>query len=149
MQTEWVTIPGWDNYLVARDGRIKNKKRDKLVSQFKNSSGKLRVNLWKGNKQTQVYVHRVLALAFIPNPNGYELVRHLDDIGDNNAIDNLAWGTAADNAADMLRNGNHYGKNKVSCKHGHEYTEHNTYVDSVGGRRCRECARIRSRNTRK
>ncbi len=46
-------------------------------------------------------VNRAVALAFIPNPKSYPMVRHLDDDIDNNNVDNLAWGTAADNSADM------------------------------------------------
>lgn len=50
-------------------------------------------------------LHRLLAEAFVPNPNGYPIVRHLDDNPDNNDISNLAWGTVQDNANDRVLNG--------------------------------------------
>lgn len=50
-------------------------------------------------------LHRLLAMAFVPNPKGLTHVRHLDDNPKNYAVSNLAWGTSASNAADAARNG--------------------------------------------
>ena len=62
---------------------------------------KIRVN---GNTYF-MYAHRLLAIAFIPNPKKYPIVRHLDDDPDNNELDNLAWGTQLHNHLDAVRNG--------------------------------------------
>lgn len=53
----------------------------------------------------QEYAHRLIAKAFIPNPNNLPIVRHLDDCPENNEISNLAWGTQKDNIMDAKRNG--------------------------------------------
>nr|UWG84829.1 MAG: zinc-binding loop region of homing endonuclease [Bacteriophage sp.] len=52
-------------------------------------------------------VHRLVALAYIPNPNNYPIVRHLDDIGTHNTVNNLRWGTQKDNVNDSIINGRH------------------------------------------
>ncbi len=60
------------------------------------------------SKNGKVYfrlIHRVIAEAFIPNPNGHKIVRHLNDIPGDNRIENLAWGTNLDNSNDGKRNG--------------------------------------------
>lgn len=49
--------------------------------------------------------HRLVAEAFIPNPQGLPLVRHLDDHPRHNWADNLAWGTHTDNQLDACHNG--------------------------------------------
>lgn len=56
-------------------------------------------------KEGMFYLHRLLAKYFIPNPNHYPVVRHLDDDGLNYNLQNLAWGTQRDNVHDAMRNG--------------------------------------------
>ena len=48
------------------------------------------------------YAHRLVAMAFIPNPDGYELVNHKDENRQNNAVSNLEW---CDRRYNMLYNG--------------------------------------------
>ena len=145
---EWRPVVGWPNYRVSETGVIENIGRGSEVATFENKQGKLRVNLWSDNKTKQVYLHRILAEAFIPNELNLPIVRHLDDNPKNNRLSNLAWGTARDNAEDMIRNGNHSGINQVACKYGHPYDEVNTYIDKKGGRRCRTCNRERARQSK-
>ena len=66
-----------------------------------------------------VYIHRILAQAFIPNPNNLPMVRHLNDNKLDWRLENLAWGTQQDNESDKLRNFGEYsgvGKNLVKTK---------------------------------
>lgn len=60
------------------------------------------------DKVKYLYLHRLVAEAFIPNPNNYPIVRHLDDDPTHNTDDNLAWGTQRDNMEDCRNNGNDY-----------------------------------------
>lgn len=63
------------------------------------------VGLRRGGRQHQRYVHRLVLEAFVgPCPAGL-MGRHLDDDPANNRVENLAWGTRLDNAADAVRNG--------------------------------------------
>ena len=67
--------------------------------------GHLGVALRINGRDKYVYVHRLIAKAFIPNPEGYPIVRHLNDDPSYNEVDNLAWGTQRDNHLDCIRNG--------------------------------------------
>lgn len=51
----------------------------------------LQTRLWKNNKPHYYYVHRLVAMAFIPNPNNYETVDHIDTNKLNNTLTNLRW----------------------------------------------------------
>ena len=59
-----------------------------------------------------------MAEAFIPNPNNYPTVRHLDDDPTNNDLDNLAWGTQKDNMYDCMINGRFYYFTKLDRRNG-------------------------------
>jgi hypothetical protein len=55
--------------------------------------------LWDGQKKQTVLIHRLVALAFIPNPNGYKEINHKDEKKQNNNVDNLEWCTREYNMA--------------------------------------------------
>lgn len=65
---------------------------------------------WRGHRKSKgrdtfdQYVHKLLALCFIPNPNCYKIVRHLDDDPCNFRIDNLMWGNYRHNSSDYIAN---------------------------------------------
>lgn len=68
---------------------------------------------------TKRYVHRLVAEAFLPNPDGKPDVAHWDGDGSNNKVDNLRWATESENMADKKRHGTHtqgekHGKVKLS-----------------------------------
>ena len=58
------------------------------------------------NKREDVYVHRIIAKLFIPNPNNYSDVNHINNIVDDNRVDNLEWMTHKDNLEYGFTNGN-------------------------------------------
>lgn len=62
-----------------------------------------------GNRKKD-YIHRLLAKAFIDNPNNEAYVRHYDDNKLNNDLRNLRWGSPQENHDDMVRNGNEFRK---------------------------------------
>ena len=64
------------------------------------NGGHLRVHLADGSgKKKPLLVHRMVALAFIPNPNGYPVINHIDANPTNNHFSNLEWCTVAHNTA--------------------------------------------------
>lgn len=92
---------------ICRDGKI-------LKDHFGDDHGHLSTRLTDGKRKAERYTHRIVAEAFIPNPNNYPIVRHLnDDPSDNRAV-NLAWGTQKDNHYDSVRNGTHVPFSKES-----------------------------------
>ena len=92
----WLPIDGFDGYEVSNYGRIKslnyNKtKQEQILKQDTNKKGYQRVCLYKDRKRKKFLVHRLVANAFIDNPNNYEQVNHKDEVKTNNYVDNLEW----------------------------------------------------------
>ena len=70
-----------------------------------NGKGYLRVKLSKNNKPKRVMLHRIIAEAFIENPNNYKTVNHKDGNKLNNSIENLEWCTQSENCIHAIKNG--------------------------------------------
>lgn len=82
----------YEGYLVNADGDVISMKHKEpiLLSPFLRH-GYERVTLWENGKKFNVSVHRLVAMAFIDNPNGYDEVNHKDENKTNNNVDNLEW----------------------------------------------------------
>jgi hypothetical protein len=65
------------------------------------------VILYKNNKMSNKYVHRLVAIEFIENPNNLPNVCHKDNDPSNNSVDNLYWGTQSDNLKQCVKDGRH------------------------------------------
>ena len=64
----WKEIEGFDNYQISNLGRVKNIKFDRLVKPLLDNRGYIMVNLYKNGKMKRLLLHRLIAIAFIPNP---------------------------------------------------------------------------------
>lgn len=84
-------------YFISEDGNFYNSKGRQL-KQFHRCKGYLGVNLHK----ISYYVHRLIAEEFIPNPNNYPQVNHIDKNRINNMIDNLEWCSPQQNVEHSL-----------------------------------------------
>ena len=87
-------IEGFSNYLIYEDGRVYSKKRKIFMKPFLDTSGyyNLELRSSKSNvKRKHFSIHRLIALYYIDNPNGYETVDHIDRNRTNNNITNLRW----------------------------------------------------------
>lgn len=85
-------IAGFENYSISTDGIVVNEKRGKQVKP-NIVKGYYRLQLSKDNKTTNKQVHRLVAEAFIPNPDNLPCVNHKDENKLNNCVDNLEWCT--------------------------------------------------------
>ena len=100
---QWKSVEGYEGlYEVSDQGRVRslgnNKSRkEKILKQQKNKGGYLKVSLCKDGHLKPLFVHRIVAKAFIPNPNNLETVNHKDEVKSNNAATNLEWMTQGDN----------------------------------------------------
>lgn len=91
---EWRDIKDYEGlYQVSNEGRVKSLKfgKGKILKPQKNTKGYLQVQLWNGGKRVHKLVHRLVAEAFLPNPNNYKEVNHKDENPSNNHVENLEW----------------------------------------------------------
>lgn len=87
-------IKDFEDYLIYDDGRIYSLKTNKFLKFNKSSNHYYSVELFNKNGSKRKLVHRLVALAFLPNPNNYPQVNHKDENPLNNNVDNLEWCTA-------------------------------------------------------
>ena len=105
--TTWKVIPSWPAYEASTDGQIRRHRTGKVLSPW-TKKGKMPyqlVHLSQDGKSRLSRVHRLVLEAFMgPCPEGYETL-HLDDDPRNNRLDNLRWGTRAENHSTINRRG--------------------------------------------
>ena len=100
MTETWKAIAGFEGlYEVSNLGRVKSLKfgKERILKPCKSTGGYLQVCLCKDGKAKQSNVHRLVAEAFIQNPNNLETVNHKDEVKTNNVASNLEWMSQKDN----------------------------------------------------
>ena len=98
MPEEWKNVKGYENkYQVSNFGRVRNKVTHRLLKHGLNKNGYHRVNLYNESGMKSKFVHRLVAQAFIPNPDNKPQVNHIDEDKTNNIVSNLEWMTAKEN----------------------------------------------------
>ena len=114
----WKDIKGYEGlYQVSDCGRIKSLERDvycqngivhhlkeKILVPALNNKGYQYVNLSKNGKGKLMLVHRLVAMAFIPNPENKSQINHKNEVKTDNVVENLEWCTASYNALYGTRN---------------------------------------------
>lgn len=99
----WKDINDYEGlYQVSNLGRVKSLTRilkdgrkweEKIIKPGNNGHGYLQVNLHKNGKQKNFFIHRLVAEAFIPNPDNLPYVNHKDEDKTNNLVSNIEWCT--------------------------------------------------------
>lgn len=108
MEEIWKDIKGWNDYQVSNFGNVKRlnyrkTEREKKIKQQKCKSY-LYITLSQNKKRKTFRVHRLVAEAFIPNPNNLPQVNHKDENPSNNCVSNLEWCDARYNSNYGTRN---------------------------------------------
>ena len=109
LEAPFLPIEGYERYLVNQHGIIHDRKRKKYFTGFEATTRKktyLRVHLTNSHGKQKIHqLHRLIATAFIPNPNNYPYIDHIDKNSLNNSLGNLRWCTPKQNS-----------QNRVVCK---------------------------------
>lgn len=158
----WKDIEGYEGYYqVSTEGRIRSLDRrvwngrgyilleGKLVAQTLKKDGYLKVKLNKEGEHKHFLVHRLVAQAFIPNPDNLPSVNHKDENKTNNSVENLEWCTVAYNNSygDRLKHlARSRGKKVAQIKDGEVIATYYSCVEAakqINGHNSRisECAR--------
>ncbi len=91
MEEVWRDVQGFEGlYEVSSLGNVRSPRG--VVTPYKSSKGYLKVGLFKNCKDHKRRVNRLVAQAFIPNPNDYPCVYYRDGNKENNSVNNLEWG---------------------------------------------------------
>jgi hypothetical protein len=102
----WKDVRNYEDlYEVSNTGKIRAKRTGLILKLMDNGAGYMGVSLCKGGVYHRRYIHRLVAQAFIPNPEGKPQVMHLDHNSKNNHVSNLAWGTQKENTLQGIRDG--------------------------------------------
>lgn len=125
----WKEIEGFSKYQVSNYGRIKSldfngTKKKKILTPVVTRKGYLHVNLYSNRKMKSIPIHRIVAKAFIENPEDKPQVNHIDGNKKNNNVNNLEWCTNQENVIHAFKTGlnkniravNQYDKNGIFLK---------------------------------
>lgn len=98
MEEIWKPIPNYEgSYEVSNKGRIRSLNKGIILKPYVQNNGYLVVRLHKKGVCVGKTVHRIVASAFIENPDNLPMINHKDAIKTNNNVENLEWCTACQN----------------------------------------------------
>lgn len=133
---KWKPVPGAAQYLVSDEGRVARLMRGSPSQK----GGYLRVNIKEDTGRTRTrLMHHLVLEAFRGFRAPGQIARHRNDVGYDNRLSNLIWGTPAENIEDAFTNGGRALKQQ--CPLGHPIEGKNL---QKRGRRCKACNRARA-----
>lgn len=103
-------VPEFPNYFIDRKGVVSGKA---VKAQTLGKNGYYYVTLYHQNTSKKLYIHRLLASLYLPNPEGKRTVNHKDGVKTNNDLGNLEWATDSENIQHAHDTGLNKNRSKV------------------------------------
>ena len=116
--SDYGNVRSLERDVYCQDGTFHHHVEEKILVSCVNGRGYANVNLYKNGKRKNILIHRLVALAFIPNPENKPMINHKDENPLNNCVDNLEWCTASYNNIYGTRIERQRQTLKDSCKSG-------------------------------
>ena len=98
-------IAGFDKYFISETGEVTNSRTKRILKYDINSAGYRRVTLSQDGEVTRLFVHRLVALHYLPNPGDLPWINHKDSDKLNNNSANLEWCTPSHNRLHAFKSG--------------------------------------------
>lgn len=105
MKEQWKVIEGYPNYEVSSLGRVRNIKTGRVLRLGITNKGYQQVGLYLNGKNKFQLIHRLVASAFIPNPECMSNINHINGIKTDNRVENLEWVTVSENIKHAYKTG--------------------------------------------
>lgn len=117
MNEIWKTIEDYPNYMISNMGNVKAIKwhrgnKEKEIKPYTTYKGYLRLGLCKNGKRKQFQIHRLVAQAFIPNPENKPYIDHINTDRTDNRVENLRWVTNKENCNNPISKKHYSNGNK-------------------------------------
>lgn len=100
-----IRLLDFPNYMISNNGEIFGKGGKPLATHPNKNVKYLQATLWKDNKGTKFYVHRLVAQCYVPNPSNLPEVNHKDGNKLNNCHTNLEWTDSKGNSVHAVNTG--------------------------------------------
>ena len=115
MEEIWKDVVGYEGlYQVSNLGRVKSVitwngyeylKKEKIMKPFENKRGYKSIGFTKDGKTITYRLHRIVAQAFIPNPENKPIINHKNGVKSDNRVENLEWCTYSENTIHAIKTG--------------------------------------------
>lgn len=117
---EWRSVVGYEGYYeVSSEGRVRRVKTGKILKYIISNNGYATQIIYKNKTPKNFRLHRLVATAFVPNPQNKPYVNHIDNNPMNNCVSNLEWCTSKENMDHCVKQGrrvNHIGEKNGQSK---------------------------------
>lgn len=132
---EWRKIKGKERYSISENGDVRSDKTGRILKPHKGTAGYYQIML--GRKTAPLYVHRLVAIAFILNPNNLPQVDHINGNKLDNSVSNLRWVSASENCRSFgCKERIENRKKKVKAENGTQAIIFNSRNDAASYFKC-------------